>query len=132
MHATFFADQTEAFFELFRGPQQVQAYRFVDDEIANVRAAFRWAVDHDRADAAIRIAACFHQAARMRLRSETFGWAAEVADIARRVEHRKLPLLLAMATDSAWALGRLEEAKRYGHEREAMNDLQTRATFGEN
>ena len=73
-------------FELFRSPQEAQAYQFVDDEIANVRAAFRWAVDHDRADPAIRIAACVHQAARLRLRTETFGWAAEVADLAR--QHR--------------------------------------------
>jgi tetratricopeptide (TPR) repeat protein len=98
------------------------AYRFVDDEIANVRAAFRWAVDHDRADAAIRIAACVHPAARMRLRTETFGWAAEVADLARRLEHRKLPLLLTMAADSAWGLGLLDDAKRYGHEAIALAD----------
>jgi tetratricopeptide (TPR) repeat protein len=115
-HASFFADQAEAAFELFRGPQEALAYRFIDDEIANVRAAFRWAVDHGRADAAIRIAACVHQAARMRLRTETFGWAAEVAELARQLEHSKLPLLLTMAADSAWGLGLLDEAKRYGHE----------------
>jgi predicted ATPase len=115
-HASYFADRAEASFELFRGPQEAQAYQFVDDEIANVRAAFRWAVDHGRADAAIRIAACVHQAARNRLRTETFGWAAEVADLARRIEHRKLPLLLTMAADSAWGLGLLDDAKRFGHE----------------
>ena len=87
-----------------------------------MRAAFRWAVDHDLADAAIRIAACVHQAARMRLRTETFGWAAEVADLARRIEHRKLPLLLTMAADSAWGLGLLDDAKRYGHEAIALAD----------
>jgi predicted ATPase/class 3 adenylate cyclase len=121
-HASFFADQAEASFDWFRGPQEALAYRFVDDEIANVRAAFRWAVDHDRANAAIRIAACVHQAARMRLRTETFGWAAEVADLARRLEHRKLPLLLTMAADSAWGLGLLDDAKRYGHEAIALAD----------
>jgi predicted ATPase/class 3 adenylate cyclase len=121
-HASFFADQAEASFEWFRGPQEALAYRFVDDEIANVRAAFRWAVDHDRADAAIRIAACVHQAARARLRTETFGWAAEVADLARRLEHRKLPLVLTMAADSAWGLGLLDDAKRYGHEAIALAD----------
>jgi len=62
-HALFFADQAEAAFERFRSPQEILAYRFVDDEIANARAAFRWAVDHGRADPAIRIAACIHQAA---------------------------------------------------------------------
>src|SRR5207248_8246023 len=106
----------EAAFELLRSPQDAQAYQFVDDEIANVRAAFRWAVDHGRADATIRIAACVHAAARARLRTETFGWAAEVVDLARRIEHHKLPLLLTMAADSAWGLGLLDEAKRFGHE----------------
>lgn len=115
-HAVFFADQAEAAFELFRSPQEALVYRFVDDEMTNARAAFRWAVDQGRADPAIRIAACAHQAARFRLRTETFGWAAEVVDVARRIEHRKLPLLLTMACDSAHGLGRLEEAKRHGHE----------------
>ena len=119
-HALFFADQAEASFELFRSPQEALAYRFVDDEIANARAGFRWAVDHGPADPAIRIAACIHQAARFRLRTETFGWAAEVVDLARRIEHRKLPLLLTMASDSAWGLGRLEEAKAHGREAIAL------------
>jgi tetratricopeptide (TPR) repeat protein len=119
-HAVFFADQAEAAFELFRSPQEALLYRFVDDEMANARAAFRWAVDQGRADPAIRIAACVHQAARFRLRTETFGWAAEVVDVARRIEHRKLPLLLAMAADSAHGLGRLEEAKRHGQEAIAL------------
>jgi tetratricopeptide (TPR) repeat protein len=57
----------------------------------------------------------------MRLRTETFGWAAEVVDLARRVEHRKLPQLLAMASDSAWAMGLLDEAKRYARESIALS-----------
>src|SRR2546427_877636 len=121
-HAVFFADQSEAAFELFRSPREAIIYRFVDDEIANVRAAFRWAVDQGRADPAIRIAACTHQAARFRLRTETFGWAAEVAGIAREIGHHKLPLLLAMAADSAWGMGRLEEARRFGREAIAAAD----------
>jgi predicted ATPase/class 3 adenylate cyclase len=121
-HASYFADQAEAAFEVFRSPQEAQAYQFVDDEMANVRTAFRWTVDHGRADAAIRIAACVHQAARSRLRTETFGWAAEVVDLARRIEHRKLPLLLTMAADSAWGLGLLDDAKRFGHEALTLAD----------
>ena len=119
-HSAFFADKAEAMFELFRSPREATIYRFVDDEIANVRAGFRWAVDHEHADLAIRIAACVHQAARFRLRTETFGWAAEVAGMARETGHRKLPLVLTMATDSAWGLGQLEEAKRFGREAIAL------------
>jgi predicted ATPase/class 3 adenylate cyclase len=115
-HALFFADRSEASFEDFRSPREALAYRFVDDDMPNIRAAFRWAMDHGQSDSAIRIAACVHQAARFRLRTETFGWCAEVAGIARELAHRKLPLLLTMATDSSWAMGRLEEAKKFGHE----------------
>ena len=121
-HASFFADQAEALFELFRGPHDVQAYRLVDDDMANVPRRSAGPSTTIAADAAIRIAACVHQAARSRLRTETFGWAAEVAEVARRLEHRNLPLLLAMAADSAWALGLLEDAKRYGREAIALAD----------
>ncbi len=113
-HAAYYADAVDGAFEWLRGPNEALAYSFVDDEISNIRAAFRWAVDHERADEAIRIAAGCHEMARFRLRTETFGWAAEVVEIATRMEHRKLPLLLTMACDSAWALGQLDAAKAYG------------------
>jgi predicted ATPase len=121
-HASFFADRAETMFDVFRGPEAALTYRFVDDEIANLRAAFRWSIDRNQPDPAIHIAACVHQAARMRLRTETFGWAAEVAESARLIEHRLLPLVLTMAADSAWGLGLLDEAKRYGHEAIAVAD----------
>jgi predicted ATPase len=121
-HASFFSAQAEVAFDLWRSPQEALAYRFIDDEIANLRAAFRWAADNGRADPAIVIAACGHEIARMRLRTETFGWAAEVVDLARQVAHRKLPQLLSMASDSAWGLGLLDEAKRYAHESIALAD----------
>ncbi len=115
-HAAFFADQIEVAFDAFRSPREATAYPFVNTEMANLRAAFRWAVDRGLADPAIRVAACTHQIARFALRTETFGWAAEVADVARRTAHPKLPLLLSMASDSAWTLGLLDDAQRCGHE----------------
>jgi predicted ATPase/class 3 adenylate cyclase len=121
-HASFFAEQAEAAFDMWLSPHEALAYRFVDDEIANLRAAFRWAADNGRADPAILIAACAHELARMRLRTETFGWPGEVVDLARQLEHRKLPQLLSMASDSAWAMGHLDEAKRYARESIALID----------
>jgi predicted ATPase/class 3 adenylate cyclase len=121
-HAGFFADQIEAVFEAFRSPREATAYPFVDAEMANLRSAFQWANDRGLADSAIRVAACTHQIARFALRTETFGWAAEVADLARRTAHRKLPLLLTMACDSAWTLGLLEDARRFGEEATALAD----------
>ncbi len=121
-HASWFADQSEAAFRLFLSPAEAQAFEFVDAEMANVQAAFRWAVDHGLVDEAIRIAAHAHVPARRRLRTETYAWAAEVVDAARGIEHRKLPLLLSMACNSARSLGQYEEAKRYGHEVLALAD----------
>src|SRR5436309_16134686 len=37
-----------------------------------------------------------------------------------RIAHRKLPLVLTMAADSAWGMGQLEEAKEYGREAIAL------------
>ena len=121
-HAEYFAERAEAAFGQYRGPEEGLVYLFVDEEMANLRAAFRWAVDHGHADGAIRIAAGVHQAARMRLRTETFGWASEVVDVARTMEHRQFPLLLSMACDSAWGLGQLDAAKAYGREAVALID----------
>jgi tetratricopeptide (TPR) repeat protein len=40
--------------------------------------------------------------------------------MAKEMGHRKLPLLLTMSADSAWGLGRLEEAKAYGNQAIAL------------
>jgi predicted ATPase/class 3 adenylate cyclase len=121
-HASYFAAQADFAYDLWFGPQEASAYRIVDDEIANLRAAFRWAVDNGRADPAIRIVASAHTLARMRLRPETRSWAAEVVDLARQLDHPKLSLLLSVASDSQWGLGHLEEAKRYAQESIALAD----------
>jgi hypothetical protein len=121
-HARYFADVAEANFDRFRSPGEADAYRLVDQDIENLRAAFLWARETRDHDAAIRIAACTHELARFRFRSETYPWPASVVDEARRLRHRKLPLLLTMASDSAWATGDLETAKHFGFEAIALRD----------
>jgi predicted ATPase len=121
-HATYFAVQAERAFDRWAGPGEAEAYRFVDQEIANLRAAFRWSVDHGHLDPAVVIAASVHTVARMRLRTEHVGWAVEVLEGARTVAHRKLPLLLSTASDTAWSLGRLDEAKARADESIACAD----------
>lgn len=115
-HAAFFAGSADANFNLLRSPDALLAHQWVEREMANLRAAFRWATTRASADVAIRIAAGAHEIARFSCRYDTLGWAAEVADVARRLEHRRLPLLLTMACDSSWTLGRLEEARSFGSE----------------
>jgi predicted ATPase len=121
-HASYFADRAEVAYDLWCSPDERDAYQLVEDEMANFRLAFRWAVDSGDVDAAIRIAACTHAPARMRLRTETFGWPVEVVGLARDSAHPKLLLLLSVASDSRWALGVLDEAKQYAQEGVALAD----------
>jgi len=122
VHAGFFADQIESALEIWTSPNEVLAYRFVDTEIANLAAAFRWAADMQRVDRAVRLAAFTHEYARNRMRTETFGWAEEVTELARRHQHRYLPGLLTQACDSATAAGRIGDAIRFGMEAIELND----------
>ncbi len=121
-HARYFAVAAEASFELLRGPREADAYELVDHDIENLRVAFQWAREINDVDTAIRIAACTHKLGRYRLRSETFPWPAAVAEDARRVTHRLLPLVLTMASESDWAMGDLAAAKTFGEEAIALRD----------
>ena len=122
VHATYFADQIERLWEIYISPNEVLAYRYVDTELANLAAAFRWAADTRLVDQAVRLAAFTHEYARNRLRTETFGWAEEVLELARQAQHRYLPFLLAMACDSATVAGRFDDAIRFGMEAIELND----------
>ncbi len=122
VHAGFFADQIESALEIYTSPNEVLAYRFVDIEIANLAAAFRWAADMQRVDQAVRLAGFTHEYARNHMRTETFGWAEEVLELARQHQHRYLPFLLAQACDSALAAGRIDDAIRFGMEAIELND----------
>jgi predicted ATPase len=115
-HAAWFADRAEQAFDDFRSPREAHAYLFVDEEIANLRAAYNWAGTREDSEPAIRIAACTHEIARFRLRTETFAWPAEMVEPATRTMHRMVPLLLTMACDSAWSMGALDDAVRYGND----------------
>jgi predicted ATPase/class 3 adenylate cyclase len=121
-HAEFFAQQSDAMFEIWRSPRQLIAHEWIDREIDNVRTAFRWATDRGNAAIAVSIAANVGDLARFRLRHEAANWAAEVADVARATRHPRLSVLLTWASSNAWALGRFDEAKRFGEEAIALRD----------
>ncbi len=121
-HAEFFARQSDAMFEIWRSPRQLLAHEWIDREIDNLRTAFRWAADGDRATTAVTIAANVGDLARFRLRHEAADWAAEVADAGRASRHPRLSVLLTWACSNAWGFGRLEEAKRFGEEALALRE----------
>ena len=115
-HARFFADDAEARFKIWLSPRQLAAYESLDREMGNLRAAFRWASGNGDVDLAVRIASNIGDMARFHMRDEPANWAGEIVEAARLTRHRRLAVLLSWAASSAWSVGRLEEAKRYGEE----------------
>ena len=119
-HARYFADDAGAKFKLWLSPKQPAAYDWLDREIDNLRAAFRWAIDRADIDVAARIASNIGDMGRFQMREEAMLWAEEIVDAARAAEHRQLIYLLTWAGSSAWSIGRMEDAKRFGNEAVAL------------
>ena len=57
-HARYFAGREADIMALWDSPRQREAYEWFGIELANLRAAFRWASDHRDLDTAIAIACC--------------------------------------------------------------------------
>ena len=55
-HARYFASREADVLALWDGPRQREAYEWFTLELANLRAAFRWAADHSDLDSAAAIA----------------------------------------------------------------------------
>jgi predicted ATPase len=119
-HAQFFAEDAEAHYEIFWCPRQLAAHQWLDQELDNLRSAFRWASDHEDVDIAAGIASSIGIMARLRLHEEAANWPLEIVDAARRVGHRNLGVLLSLAANCARCLGRLKEAKLYGEQAMAL------------
>lgn len=119
-HAQFFAEDAETHHRIWRSPQQLMAYVWLDQEVDNLRAAFRWASSQDDIDVAARIASRVPSMAVLRVRSEPLNWPTEIVDAARRAGHRRLGALLTYAAKRAWNLGRVQEATLYAEEATAL------------
>ena len=122
LHAGYFADQADINVEVFLSEQQAFANRWMEVEITNLAAAFRWAVDRGHIDLAIRISTTANPLALNGLRTETYGWCEEIIEPARQSGHRQLPRLLAEACDSATGEFRYDDAIRFGLEAIELND----------
>jgi predicted ATPase/DNA-binding winged helix-turn-helix (wHTH) protein len=120
-HAQYFADDCDAHFKIWRSARQHEAYEWLDREMGNLRAAFRWASARGEIDIAARIAAGIGDMARFRLRGEAATWAGEIVEAARKIRHRRLMTLLTWAASSAWSLAQLEAARRFGEEAVSLN-----------
>jgi predicted ATPase len=126
-HSRYFAGREGDILALWDSPRQREAYDWFAIELANLRAAFRWAADHGDLDVATTLAtyAGFLGAAVQTL--EPIAWAEELIEPARAVDHPRLAFLYVMAS-LCYATGRIEAAVRYadaaqivlGRSREAL------------
>jgi hypothetical protein len=111
-HARYFAGREADIMALWDSPQQWAAYDWFTVELANLRAAFRWAADGDDLDVAATIAT---YAARLGMYVEQYepiAWAEELIEPARAADHSALATLYLVASGCFMA-GRPEAAVRY-------------------
>jgi predicted ATPase/class 3 adenylate cyclase len=111
-HAHHFAQREADILALWDSPQQREAYEWLTVELANLRAAFRWAADADDLDAAATIATYAAWVGYAAENYEPIVWNEELIERARAVQHPRLAFLQAIAPFSYLA-GRLEAGIRH-------------------
>ena len=111
-HATYYASQETDILALWDSPRQREAYDWFTVELANLRAAFRWAADHDKLDDAIGIAIYATFIGYWVEQYEPGPWAEEIIEPARAVEHSRLPQLYLTAAH-CYIAGRIDDFLLY-------------------
>ena len=111
-HARYFAGREPDAMALWDGPKQREAYEWLTIELANLRGAFRWAADHDDLDTAVAVANFAAFLGIWLEQYEPVGWAEELIDRARTIEHRRLPQLYVMGA-MCYATGRIADSYSY-------------------
>ena len=126
-HARYFADRETDIMALWDSPRQRGAYDWFTVELANLRAAFRWAADQGDLDVAAPIASYAGWLGAGVQTYEPVAWVEELIEPARAVDHPRLAFLYAIASQ-CFTTGRIEAAVRYcdagqivlGRSREAL------------
>jgi predicted ATPase/class 3 adenylate cyclase len=111
-HAHHFAGQEPDVLALWNSRRQRESYDWFTLELANLRAAFRWAADHEDLDCASAIAVCASILGSFVQQFEPGAWAEEIIEPARRIQHSRLAQLYAMAARN-FAASRFDDAVRY-------------------
>jgi predicted ATPase/class 3 adenylate cyclase len=112
-HAHYFAGRETDITDLWDSPRQREAYDWFTVELANLRAAFRWAADHGDLDAGAAITAYAGLLGPSLENLEPITWAEELIEPARAVDHPRLASICVVASLCV-VVGRFEEAVRYG------------------
>jgi hypothetical protein len=120
-HARHFAGREADVMAVWDGSRQREAYAWFTVELANLRAAFRWAADHHDLDtaSALAIYATFFGA--FVEQYEPVAWAEELIEPARAVEHRRLAQLYVMAAH-CYVAGRVDDALGYSEASQLLRE----------
>ena len=111
-HSRYFAGREADVLALWDSPRQREAYDWFTLELANLRAAFRWAADHGDLDVAAAIATSVGLLGVWVQTLEPIAWAEELIEPARAIDHARLAALYVIAS-LCYATGRIEAAIRY-------------------
>ncbi len=111
-YAHYFAGREADVMARWDSPRQREAYEWFTAELANLRSAFRWAADTGDLDTAAAIASFAGFLGIWVEQYEPVGWAEELIDRARAIDHRRLPQLYVMAAE-CYATGRVGDSVGY-------------------
>ena len=111
-HARHFAERETDIMALWDSPRQRDAYKWFSTELANLRTAFRWAADQGDLDVAATIATFVGLVGFLAENYEPIGWAEELVEPARAVNHPRLQFLCQIAS-VCYMTGRIEAAVGY-------------------
>ncbi|MDT5392023.1 MAG: hypothetical protein QOE04_5664, partial [Mycobacterium sp.] len=111
-HARYFAGREADIMSLWDSPRQREAYDWFTLELANLRAAFRWATDYGDLDVAAPIATSAAWLGFMTDNYEPTAWVEELIEPARANDHPRLTGLYVMAS-LCYMAGRNDAAIRY-------------------
>jgi predicted ATPase len=111
-HARYFAELEADVLAVWNSPRQRQAYAWLSVELANLRAAFRWAADHSDIDTAAGIVFYAGVLGILAEQYEPVTWAGELIEPAEAADHRRLAQLYVTASQ-CHAAGRIDDALRY-------------------
>jgi len=129
-HARYFAGREADILALWDSPRQHQAYTWFNVELANLRAAFRWAADRNELDTAAIIATYAGWVGFVAENYEPSTWAEELIEVARGAHHPRLAFLCQIAS-VCYMADRLEPAIGYVDEvAAAIRDDRDEAPFG--
>ncbi|MEV3903522.1 adenylate/guanylate cyclase domain-containing protein [Mycobacterium sp. NPDC050551] len=120
-HARHFAGLEADVLTRWDGPAQVEVYRWYETELANLRAAYRFAADRGDLDAAATIAVYAAFISGWMEQHEPARWAESLLGAARAADHPRLGQLC-VAAAACYRTGRLTQSVEYADAAIALMD----------